>query len=77
MTDLQFQRFMAAQLAQIALLQAIEANVSFLAHKHVPTDRIHPNWKRAQEFLQQALAEELAPGSGRNAGGAQFDPAAK
>jgi len=39
MTDKQFQQLFAAQLAQIALLQAIEANVSFMAHKHVPTDR--------------------------------------
>ncbi len=60
MTDLQFRHFMSAQLAQIALLQAIEANVSFLAHKHVPTDRIHPNWKKAQEFLDQAQ-KEMAP----------------
>ncbi len=60
MTDLQFRQFMSAQLAQIALLQAIEANVSFLAHKHIPTDRIHPNWKKAQEFLDQAL-KEVAP----------------
>jgi len=60
MTDQQFQQFMSAQLAQIALLQAIEANVSFLAHKHIPTDRIHPNWKKAQEFLHEAL-REVAP----------------
>ena len=60
MTDKQFQQLFAAQLAQIALLQAIEANVSFIAHKHVPTDRIHPNWKKAQELLDLALGE-LAP----------------
>jgi len=60
MTDKQFQQLFAAQLAQIALLQAIEANVSFMAHKHVPTDRIHPNWKKARELLDQALGE-LAP----------------
>jgi len=33
MTDNQFQQLFAAQLAQIALLQAIEVNVSFMAHK--------------------------------------------
>jgi len=44
MTDKQFQQLCAAQLAQVALLQAIEANVSFMAHKHVPSDRNHPNW---------------------------------
>ncbi|MBE0620185.1 MAG: hypothetical protein IH605_06305 [Burkholderiales bacterium] len=60
MTDKQFQKFYAAQLAQIALLQAIEANVSFMAHKHVPTERIHPNWKKAHELLDQAM-EALAP----------------
>ena len=57
MTDKQFQQLLAAQLAQIALLQAIEANVSFMAHKHVPTDRIHPNWKKARELLELALGE--------------------
>ena len=60
MTEKQFQQLMAAQLAQIALLQAIEINVSFMAHKHVPTDRIHPNWKNAQELLDLAM-NELAP----------------
>jgi hypothetical protein len=62
MTDLQFEQLMSAQLAQIALLQAIEANVSFLTHKHVPTERIHPNWKKAQEMLAQAL-KEVVPAS--------------
>ena len=38
MTDKQFQQLFAAQLAQIALLQAIEANVSAMAHKHVPNE---------------------------------------
>ena len=60
MTDKQFQQIFAAQLAQIALLQAIEANVSFLAHKHVPTERIHPNWKKAHELLGEAM-QQLAP----------------
>ena len=60
MTDKQFQQFFAAQLTQIALLQAIEANVSFMAHKHVPTKKIHPDWKRAQELLGQAI-KEAAP----------------
>ena len=60
MTDKQFQQFMAAQFAQIALLQAIEINVSFMAHKHVPTDRIHPNWNKAHELFDQAMTE-LAP----------------
>jgi hypothetical protein len=60
MTDKQFQQLFAAQLAQIALLQAIEANVSFMAHKHVPSDRIHPDWKKAHEMFQMAL-KELAP----------------
>jgi len=60
MTDKQFQKLYAAQLAQIALLQAIEVNVSFMAHKHVPTERIHPNWDKARELLEQAL-QELAP----------------
>ena len=60
MTDTQFQQYFAAQLAQIALLQAIEANISFMAHKHVPTDRIHPNWKKAHEMLELAM-KELAP----------------
>jgi hypothetical protein len=60
MTDAQFQQLFAAQLAQIALLQAIEANVSFMAHKHVPTERIHPNWKKAHELLESAM-KELAP----------------
>ena len=60
MTDKQFQQFMAAQLAQVALLQAIEINVSFMAHKHVPADRIHPNWKKAHELLDLAL-KEFAP----------------
>jgi hypothetical protein len=60
MTDKQFQQLFAAQLAQIALLQAIEVNVSFMAHKHVPTERIHPNWDKARELLEQAL-QELAP----------------
>ena len=36
MTDKQFQQLFAAQLAQIALLQAIEANVSAMAHKTPP-----------------------------------------
>ncbi len=63
MTDKQFQQLIAAQLAQIALLQAIEANVSFMAHKHVPSDRIHPDWNKAQEFLGLAL-KQLAPGPG-------------
>ncbi len=76
MTDLQFQHLMSAQLAQIALLQAIEANVSFLAHKHVPTDRIHPNWKKAHEYLQQAL-REVAPEGGRNAGDTRVASAPK
>lgn len=62
MTDNQFQQLMAAQFAQIALLQAIEINVSFMAHKHVPTDRIHPNWKKAHELFDLAM-EELAPAS--------------
>lgn len=66
MTDKQFQQLFAAQLAQIALLQAIEINVSFMAHKHVPTDRIHPNWTKAQELIEQAM-QELAPGTGANA----------
>jgi hypothetical protein len=57
MTDKQFQQLFAAQLAQIALLQAIEVNVSFIAHKHVPTDRIHPNWTKARELLELALKE--------------------
>jgi len=60
MTDKQFQQLFAAPLAQIALLQAIEVNVSFMAHKHVPTERIHPNWDKARELLEQAL-QELAP----------------
>ena len=60
MTDKQFQQLFAAQLAQIALLQAIEVNVSFMAHKHVPSDRIHPDWKKAHEMFQMAL-KELAP----------------
>jgi hypothetical protein len=60
MTDKQFQQLFAAQLAQIALLQAIETNVSFMAHKHVPSDRIHPDWKKAHEMLQMAL-KEVAP----------------
>lgn len=59
MTDKQFQQLFAAQLAQIALLQAIEANVSFMAHKHVPTERIHPNWKRARDLFRTAQ-EQLA-----------------
>jgi hypothetical protein len=62
MTDNQFQQLMAAQFAQIALLQAIEINLSFMAHKHVPTDRIHPNWKKAHELFDLAR-EELAPAS--------------
>ena len=57
MTDKQFQQLFAAQLAQIALLQAIEANVSCMAHKHVPTERIHPNWKKAHELLELAMKE--------------------
>jgi len=66
MTDNQFEQLLAAQLAQIALMQAIEANVSFMAHKHVPTDRIHPNLKRAQELLEQ-VRRELAQGTGTDA----------
>ena len=62
MTDAQFQQLFAAQLTQIALLQAIEANVSFMAHKHVPTERIHPNLKKAHELLESAM-KELAPGA--------------
>jgi hypothetical protein len=57
MTDHQFQQLFAAQLAQIALLQAIEANISFMTHNHVPTQRIHPNWKKARRMLGQALKE--------------------
>jgi hypothetical protein len=57
MTDNQFQQLLAAQLAQVALLQAIEANVSFIAHKHVPTDRIHPNLKKAQDLVAQTMKE--------------------
>lgn len=68
MTDKQFQQILAAQLSQIALLQAIEANVSFMAHKHVPTDRIHPNWKKAHEFLGQAM-KEVAPAANMGACG--------
>ncbi len=60
MTDTQFQQLMAAQLAQIALLQAIESNVSFIAHKHVPSDRIHPNWDKAREILETAARESAA-----------------
>jgi len=60
MTDKQFQQLYAAQLAQIALLQAIEANVSFMAHKHVPNERIHPNWNKAHELLTLAL-KQTAP----------------
>jgi hypothetical protein len=60
MTDLQFQQLMSAQLAQIALLQAIETNVSFMAHKRVPIERIHPNWNKAQEMLALAM-KEVAP----------------
>ena len=60
MTDKQFQQLFAVQLAQIALLQAIEVNVSFMAHKHVPTERIHPNWTKARELLKLAL-KELVP----------------
>jgi hypothetical protein len=59
MTDQQFQQLFAAQLAQIALLQAIEANVSFMAHKHVPTERIHPNWRKAND-LYRAAQKQLA-----------------
>jgi hypothetical protein len=62
MTDKQFEQLFAVQLAQIALLQAIEANVSFITHKHVPTERIHPNWKKARELLNLAL-KELVPAS--------------
>jgi len=57
MTDKQFQQLLAAQLAQIALLQAIEVNVSFIAHKHVPADRIHPNWKKTKDLIEQAMKE--------------------
>ena len=57
MTDKQFQQMFAAQLAQIALLQAIEANVSFIAHKHVPTERIHPDWKKAHQLLGEAMKQ--------------------
>jgi hypothetical protein len=60
MTDKQFQQLFAAQLAQIALLQAIEVNISFMAHKHVPTERIHPNWKKAHELLELTM-KGLAP----------------
>ena len=60
MTDKQFQQLFAAQLAQIALLQAIEANVSSMAHKHVPNERIHPNWKKAHELFHSAQ-EQLTP----------------
>ncbi len=60
MTDKQLQQLFAAQLAQMALLQAIEANVSFMAHKHVPTERIHPNWEKTHELLELAM-KELAP----------------
>ena len=60
MTDHQFQQILAAQLAQIALLQAIEANVSCIAHKHVPNERIHPNWKKAQELFKLSL-QEITP----------------
>jgi len=57
MTEKQLQQIFAAQLAQIALLQAIEVNVSFMAHKRVPTERIHPNWKKARELLDLAMTE--------------------
>ena len=60
MTEKQFQQLFAAQLAQIALLQAIEANISFIAHEHIPTERIHPNWKKARRLLGQAM-KELEP----------------
>jgi len=62
MTDKQYEQLFAAQLAQIALLQAIEANVSFIAHKHVPSDRIHPDWKKARDILDSALQVLAAPG---------------
>jgi len=61
MTDEQFQQILAAQLAQIALLQAIEANISFMAHKHVPSERIHPNWTKANDMLKLALKELVPP----------------
>lgn len=60
MTEKQFRQLFAAQLAQIALLQAIEVNVSFMAHKRVPTERIHPNWKKARELLELATREIAA-----------------
>jgi hypothetical protein len=60
MTDKQFQQLYAAQLAQIALLQAIEVNISFMAHKRVPAERIHPHWKKAHELLGLAT-KELGP----------------
>ena len=63
MTDKQFQQLYAAQLAQIALLQAIEANVSFMAHKHIPVERIHPDWRKAHELLEAAM-KEPAPVTG-------------
>ena len=57
MTDNQFRQLLAAQLAQIALLQAIEANVSFMTHKHVPSEKIHPDWKKARALLKLAMKE--------------------
>ena len=74
MTEQQFQQLYAAQLAQIALLQAIEANISFMTHNHVPTQRIHPNWKKARRMLGQALKELEPVAAARSGGNADANP---
>ena len=57
MTDEQFNLLMAAQLAQINLLRSIEANISRITRDKSPQQVAHPNWKEAQQELENALSQ--------------------
>ena len=55
MTDDQFEQFMAAQLAQIALLQSIETNTGIFARQANPKGNVgRPNWDAAKAHLDEA-----------------------
>jgi hypothetical protein len=55
MSEAQFKELMAVQLAQLHLLQSIEANIGFLAQQQVKSAS-HPNWNKTAELLDKARA---------------------
>ena len=57
MTKIQFEELMAAQLAQIALLQSIETNIGALVEVENPKQRVNINWASAQVHLASAMME--------------------